>query len=155
MSEEKPNNTKLFRQIVREFNEKTGFNFQLPKDADYSSKYAHPVHEEGNIRLRGQIDDNDGKPKPTRSIYAISAQVEGVGFSVHDINHEQFMKLLNHDVFKYKLGVLRQLKSLASELSGKINLVEASLTSDAVSDIEKEENYDLATKTARTLYKTS
>ena len=26
------NNTRLFRKIVRDFNEKTGFKFELPKD---------------------------------------------------------------------------------------------------------------------------
>ena len=35
---DKVDNTKLFHKIVRDFNKKTGYNFRLPDDTDYSSK---------------------------------------------------------------------------------------------------------------------
>jgi hypothetical protein len=69
------NNTRLFRKIVRDFNEKTGFKFELPKDTDYSGKYAHPIHDDGFIVMRAQIDDEKDLVYK-REVYGINLKID-------------------------------------------------------------------------------
>lgn len=152
--ESKRDNTKLFRKIVREYNERTGFNFKLPKDTNYSSEYAHPVHEEGNMTISSQIDDSDGDPTSTRSLYALTCKVEKVSFRIpSETSYEDFKKIIDTDSFKYRIGILKQLYALYDEISDRIHLVSTSIIDDVVQDMEREENYDTILRAAKTLYK--
>lgn len=151
------NNTKLFRKIVREFNNKYGYNFVLPKDTDYSSKYAHPVHDDGNIVITGQIDDGDDEykfiyglrvKKDNVNICSISPQYDGV-------TYEKLLSLMNTKHFEYRLGTMKHLKDLKSKLIDHINLVENNILQDTLHDIEREDSYDIAIQVAKDLYKAS
>lgn len=149
MSTKEPelNNAKIFRKIVRDYNKKTGYNFVLPKDTDYSGKYAHPIHDDGVIRITSQISPDFDK------IYALRIKIDNVYIRTDDINYEELKKAMDTDAFKYRLGVLKQLHELRSEISDRINNTEYELLDEVFKDIEKEENYDLAVRTARALYR--
>lgn len=150
--EAKTDNTKFFRKIVRDYNKKTGFSFELPKDTDYSSKYAHPVHDDGTLVLRGQIDD-DRENAPTREIYGITGSIDGVSMYINIENYEELKRLIATEQCKYRLTAIKQLQNLADELVNRIQESKDVLFDKTISDLEKEDNYDLAIKTAKTLYK--
>lgn len=141
------NNAKIFKKIVRDYNEKTGYNFVLPKDTDYTSQYAHPVHDDGVIKINSQISPNHAE------IYALSIKIDSVTVRTDRISYEELKKAMITDAFKYRLGVLKQLHELKVEISDRINNMEYELLDEVVKDIEKEENYDLAVRAARALYK--
>ena len=150
--EAKTDNLRFFRKIVRDYNKKTGFNFELPKDTDYSSKYAHPVHDDGTLVLRGQIDD-DREQAPTREIYGIQGSIDGVSMYTNIENYEELKKLIATEQCKYRLSAIKQLQKLADELVNKIEESKGVLFDETISDLEKEDNYDLAIRAAKTLYK--
>lgn len=149
--EVKTDNLRFFRKIVRDYNKKTGFNFELPKDTDYSDKYAHPVHDDGTLVLSGQIDD--GKNAIAREIYGIQGSIDGVSMYIDIESYEEFKKLIATEQFKYRLSAIKQLQKLADELTDRIQESKDALFGDTISDLEKEDNYDLAIKAAKTLYR--
>lgn len=147
-------NTRLFRKIVREFNKEYGYSFELPKDTDYSSKYAHPVHKEANLEITGQIDDEKDEPY----IYALYLKKDGIDVLNYSPRHdgmtyEKVKKLISTEQFKYRLGVVKHLEELAQELKGHINLTRSNLLEETLKDIEREDNYDMAVKVAKALYR--
>ena len=150
--EVKTDNLRFFRKIVRDYNKKTGFNFELPKDTDYSGKYAHPVHDDGTLVLRGQIDD-DRKNAIAREIYGIQGSIDGVSMYIDIESYEEFKKLIATEQFKYRLSAITQLQKLADELTDRIQESKNALFNNTISDLEKEDNYDLAIKAAKTLYR--
>ncbi len=148
MEEQPTDNTKLFKKIVRDHNAKTGFSFVLPKDTDYTSKYAHPVHDDGVIKITSQTDDENKK------LYAFTATVSDCTLRIdEDTEYTTLKEVIATDDFKYRLGALKQLKELSSELADTINILEYTVFTDAVTDRQKEETYDLVVRTARKLYK--
>ncbi len=148
MEEQPKDNTKLFKKIVRDHNAKTGFSFVLPKDTDYTTKYAHPVHDDGVIKITSQTDDENKK------LYAFTATVSDCVFRVdEDTEYATLKEVIATDDFKYRLGALKQLKDLYAELSDAINALEYSVFTDSVTAAQKEDTYDLVIRTARKLYK--
>lgn len=146
--DETKDNTKLFKKIVRDYNAKTGFSFALPKDTDYTTKYAHPVHNDGAMKITSQIDDEN------KYLYALIVTVDSCNFRVDkNIEYTQLKKVIATDDFKYRLGALKQLKELQSEISDAINMFEYSVFTDTITDLQKADTYDLIVRTARKLYK--
>jgi hypothetical protein len=147
------NNTRLFRKIVRDFNEKTGFKFELPKDTDYSGKYAHPIHDDGFIVMRAQIDDEKDLVYK-REVYGINLKIDGVSLPIRqDETYQDLKKLISTEAFKYRLEAIKQLERLNLELKDRIENTKHQIFDETIKDIEREDNYDLAIKTAKTLYK--
>lgn len=150
------NNTKLFRKIVRKFNEDYGYSFVLPKDTDYNSKYAHPVHDDGTTIITGQIDDDrDGE-----YIYGLQVKKDGVNICSispnHDgITYEKLVNLMHTEYFKYRLGVMTHLQDIQQKLSDYIDNVRSNIFDDTLHDIEREDSYDIAIQVAKELYKSS
>lgn len=150
MTEEVKNNRALFRKIVRKHNEKYGYNFVLPKDTDYTSTYAHPVHEEDGLRITSQIDDTND------TVYAIRLTIDGVSFETSyskELTYDEIKKVISSDQFKQRLATLQQLRKLRDELNDHIQSIDGQLVEDSLTDIEKDEAYDLTTRTARAIYK--
>lgn len=149
------NNSALFRKKVREYNKETGFNFTLPKDTDYTSRYAHPIHEEGMIKVTGQIDTDDDDNK----IYGLQVNVEGVGgvylntLKGDEMTPELLKKALAYDSFKDRCEHIKQMKALREELQEKIDITMQYIFTDSIRDMEKEEKYDIVSQVARRLYK--
>lgn len=141
-------NTRLFKKIVRDHNAKTGFSFVLPKDTDYTTKYAHPVHDDGVIKITSQTDDENKK------LYALTATVDGCQFRIdEDTEYTALKEVIATDDFKYRLGALKQLKELNTEILDTINTLEYAVFTDTVTALQKEDTYDLVIRTARKLYK--
>lgn len=142
------NNTRLFKKIVRDHNAKTGFSFVLPKDTDYTTKYAHPVHDDGVIKITSQTDDENKK------LYACTATVSDCQFRIdEDTEYTALKEAIATDDFKYRLGALKQLKELQLEVSDAINVLEYGVFTDTITALQKEDTYDLVVRTARKLYK--
>lgn len=149
-TEEKVNNLKVFRKLVRDHNEKTGFNFALPENTDYSSRYAHPVHDDGVFKIIAQIDDDAVN---NHGLYGVRAQIEGISVMIDEkATYEKLKQLTNSKSFKYRLGVQKGLVAVSKELEDKITLNKDRIFQDTITDIEKEENYDLAIRAAKVLY---
>lgn len=146
-TETKVDNSKHFRKVVRDFNTKTGFTFKLT-DKTVSDKYAHAVHEDAKFSLKGQLDPD------TDYIYGIDVKVEDLSFDLgRDTTREDLLKILQTDAFKWRLANIKILQDLAREIGDRVNLMKYDLLSDSVKEIEKDETYDLITRTARKLYK--
>jgi hypothetical protein len=141
-------NTRLFKKIVRDHNAKTGFSFALPKDTDYTTKYAHPVHDDGVIKITSQTDDENKK------LYAFTTTVSDCQFRIdEDTEYTALKEVIATDDFKYRLGALKQLKELNTEIINTINTLEHTVFTDTVTALQKEDSYDLVIRTARKLYK--
>ena len=147
--EEVEDNTKVFRKIVREHNAKTGFTFTLPKDTDFKSGYAHPVFDDGQVKMRGQID-------PTNTdIYGIEVTIDGARARLGDhTTYKQLQASMETTSFKYNLATLKLLTGLQDELETAINEVSNNMFDLPLRDAEIEEHYDLALRTAREIRKT-
>lgn len=144
------NNTRLFRKIVRDHNERTGFKFTLPKDTDYSGQYAHPIHDDGTIIVTSQIDDHN------EGIYATRVTIDGLRFQFsEEVNYERLKEVIKSEQFKYRSSVLDQLTKLRIELDGVISTLEYNVIDGAIADITREDAYDLAIRTAKELYRNS
>lgn len=144
-------NSKLFRKIVRDFNKEYGYSFKLPKDTDYSSKYAQPIHEADGVTITSQIDD-DGQD---RRIYAIRFKIDGVRVDVgyKTRHYSEILKMISTPQFEKRLASLKQLEQLATELYDQINTIQSNLMDDTITDIERDETYDTITRAARQIYK--
>lgn len=142
-------NTKIFRKIVREHNARTGFTFTLPKDTDFKQNYAHPVFDDGQIKMRGQID-------PTNTdIYGVEVTIDGVKTRLGDYTtYNQLQDSMVTKSFKYNLATLKLLTSLQDELDTAINEIRNKMFDLSLHDAEVEEHYDLALRTAREIRKT-
>ena len=148
-TEKKVDNTKIFKKIVRDHNAKTGFNFVLPKDTNYADKYAHPVHDDGVIKITSQMDEENNH------IYALQVTIGTTNFRVdEEVTYQTLKDAMQTDEFKYRAGTLRQLQDLYKELGDVITLMTYNILDNALTDIQKEENYDLAVRTAKALYRT-
>lgn len=144
-------NSKLFRKIVRDFNKEYGYSFKLPKDTDYSSKYAHPVHEADGIKITSQIDDSN------KSVYAMRFVIDGIEvyLGYRDREHADILKAVRSPQFEQRLMALRQLRTLSEELASIINTIQQNIMDDTITDIERDETYDTITRAARQIYKDS
>lgn len=141
-------NSKLFRKIVRDFNESRGFNFKLPKDTDFSSQYAHPVHEDEHFKITSQTDDKNVK------LYALRIERDGFIFELPDeMSYEQLLTTYRSDAFKQRMSYANVLNSLHQDLSEKLQQMKYDIFEQAMKDSEIDELYDTITTTARTLYK--
>lgn len=146
--EEVKNNLKLFRRIVREHNAKTGFSFVLPKDTDYTYQYAHPVHDDGVIKITSQIDDSN------ELVYGIRLQLNSTYVCISDdTTKEKLDSIMQTETFKYRVGVVKELDKLKYELDNLIHINQSQIFSDVLNDLEREDNYDTAIRAAKALYK--
>lgn len=142
-------NTELFRKIVRDFNNKYGYNFKLPSDTDYCSDYAHPIHKETYFELSGQISEGFD------DIYGIQLTIGGADTYIRDIMYKDLIDALGSENFKWRISALKQLIELSKNLDNLINTTKLDLLSNTVSDLEKESIYDMSIEVAKTLYKNS
>mgnify|MGYP000904671964 CR=1 FL=1 len=157
---DKVDNTKLFHKIVRDFNKKTGYNFKLPKDTDYNNKYAHPVHDDGDLVITSQIDDN---VKPTyagedwvKEPYALNAKIDGVSFYVDDFkSYDEIKSVINNHYFKARLNTAKEVANSINALQKIMQELTDNLCVDAMKDIQKERIYDEMTRAARLVYENS
>ena len=144
--------------MVRDFNKKTGYKFKLPENTDYSSRYAHPVHDDGIIFITSQIDDNVEKPTYAsddwvKEPYALSPKVNGVQFYADNFkSYDELKEVIATKEFSVRLNALKEinktlekLKNLQQDLSG--NLVE-----NTMDDLRRERIYDEMTTAARLTY---
>lgn len=144
-------NSKLFMKIVRDFNKEYGYSFKLPKDTDYSSKYAHPVHEADGVTITSQIDDDDSG----HSVYALRYKIDGIDIDLgyKTKHYSEILKMIAAPQFERRLAVLKQLKQLATELHDQINTIQSNLMDETISEVERDETYDTITRAARQIYK--
>lgn len=157
---DKVDNTKLFHKIVRDFNKKTGYNFRLPDDTNYNNKYAHPVHDDGNLVITSQIDNS---VKPTyagedwvKEPYALNVKIDGVSFYVDDFKSYDEMKLvINDNNFKTRLNTAKEVANSINALQKIMKELTDNLCVDAMKDIQKERIYDEMTRAARLVYENS
>ncbi len=147
MENEAPKNLKKFKKIVRDDNKKSGFDFILPNDTDYNSKYAHPECIYGDYTIRGQIDENGS------DIYAKTMSIDGINININDRTKKDIDDIFKSDVFKVRLGNLKQLNTLNNELTKKVRDISYNIFADCKNEIEREECYDLIVRTAKQLYK--
>lgn len=158
---DKVDNTKLFHKIVRDFNKKTGYNFRLPDDTDYSSKYAHPIHNDGNIVITSQIDDNIEKPTYAgedwvKEPYALNVKIDGVSFYVDNFrSYDEMQSVINNHNFQTRLNTAKEVAKLINALQNIMNELTGNLCVDAMKDIQKERIYDEMTRAARLVYENS
>lgn len=157
----KVDNTKLFHKIVRDFNNKTGYNFKLPNDTDYSSKYAHPIHDDGNLVITSQIDDDIEKPTYAgedwvKEPYALNVKIDGVSFYLGDFkSYDEMKSVINSHYFKTRLNTAKEVASSINALQSIMSELTGSLCVDAMKDIQKERIYDEMTRAARLVYENS
>lgn len=156
MSDQK-DNTKLFHKIVRDFNKRTGYKFKLPEDTDYSSKYAHPVHDDGVVVITSQIDDSekpdyaslDYKKEP----YALSISVDGVKFYVDDFkSYDEMKEVIDSKEFKIRLNAIKEVQKTLRKLEDLDLSLTRSIVPDAMSDLQRERIYDEMTTAAKLVY---
>ena len=158
---DKVDNTKLFHKIVRDFNKKTGYNFKLPKDTDYGSKYAHPIHDDGTLVITSQIDDNIEKPTYAaedwvKEPYALNAKIDGVSFYVDDFkSYDEIKSVINNHYFKARLNTAKEVANSINALQKIMQELTDNLCVDAMKDIQKERIYDEMTRAARLVYENS
>lgn len=158
---DKVDNTKLFHKIVRDFNNKTGYNFKLPDNTDYSSKYAHPIHDDGNIVITSQIDDDIKKPSHAdedwvKEPYALNVEIDGVSFYVNDFkSYDEMKAVMNNHNFKTRLNTAKEVANSINALQNIMNELTGNLCVDAIKDIQKERIYDDMTRAARLVYENS
>ena len=158
---DKVDNTKLFHKIVRDFNNKTGYNFKLPNDTDYSGKYAHPIHDDGYLIITSQIDDDIEKPiyageNWVKEPYALDAKIDGVSFYVDDIkSYDEMKSVINNHNFKTRLNTAKEVESSINALLNIMGELKNNLCVDAIKDIQKERIYDEMTRAARLVYENS
>lgn len=157
----KVDNTKLFHKIVRDFNNKTGYNFKLPDDTDYSSKYAHPIHDDGNIVITSQIDDDMKEPSYAdgdwvKEPYALNVKIDGVSFYVDNFrSYDEMKSAINNHNFQTRLNTVKEVAKSINALQNTMNELTGSLCLDAMEDIQKERIYDDMTRAARLVYENS
>lgn len=158
---DKVDNTKLFHKIVRDFNNKTGYNFKLPNDTDYSSRYAHPIHDDGNIVITSQIDDDIKKPSYAdgdlvREPYALNVKIDGVSFYVDNIrSYDEMQSVINNHNFQTRLNTAKEVAKSINALQNIMEELTGNLCLDAMKDIQKERIFDDMTRAARLVYENS
>lgn len=157
----KVDNTKVFHKIVRDFNNKTGYNFKLPDNTDYSSRYAHPIHDDGNIVITSQIDDDIKKPSYAgedwvKEPYALNVKIDGVSFYVDDFkSYDEMQSVMNDHNFQIRLNTVKEVAKSINALQNIMSELMNNLCSDAMKDIQKERIYDDMTRAARLVYENS
>ena len=158
---DKVDNTKLFHKIVRDFNKKTGYNFKLPDDTDYSSRYAHPIHDDGNLVITSQIDNNIGKPiyageDWVKEPYALNVKIDGVSLYIDNLkSYDEMKSVMNNHNFKTRLNTVKEVEKSINALQSIMSELTGNLCLDAMKDIQKERIYDEMTRTARLVYENS
>lgn len=157
----KVDNTKVFHKIVRDFNNKTGYNFKLPDDTDYSSKYAHPIHDDGNIVITSQIDDDIKKPSYAgedwvKEPYILNVKIDGVSFYVDDFkSYDEMQSVINDHNFQIRLNTVKEVAKSINALQNTMSELTNNLCLGAMKDIQKERIYDDMTRAARLVYENS
>ena len=150
-------NTKLFHKIVRDFNKKTGYKFKLPEDTDYSSKYAHPVHDDGVVVITSQIDDSE-KPDYAdlgweREPYALSISIDGVKFYADEFKtYDELKEVVGTQEFKTRLNAIKEVDKTLRKLTDLHLSLTRSIVSDAMTDLQRERIYDEMTTAAKLVY---
>ena len=158
---DKVDNTKLFHKIVRDFNKKTGYNFKLPEDTDYSSEYAHPIHDDGTIVITSQIDDNVEKPTYAgedwvKEPYALNIKIDGVSFYVDDFkSYDEMRSVMNNNHFKSRLNTAKEVINSIQALQKLLSELTDNLCTDSIKDIQKERAYDEMIRAAKLVYENS
>lgn len=156
MSDQK-DNTRLFHKIVRDFNNRTGYKFKLPEDTDYSSRYAHPVHDDGVVVITSQIDDGekpdyadiDWKKEP----YALSISVDGVKFYADEFkSYDELKEVIDTKEFKARLNATKEVAKTLRKLTDLHLSLTSSIVSDTMSDLQRESIYDEMTASAKLVY---
>lgn len=155
---DKVDNTKLFHKIVRDFNKKTGFKFKLPEDTNYSSKYAHPVHDDGVILITSQIDDSVEKPTYAsddwvKELYALSLKVDGVQFYADYFkSYDELKEVIATKEFNIRLSALKEINKTLEKLQSLHQDLSGNLVEDTMNDLRRERIYDEMTNAARLVY---
>lgn len=155
---DKVDNTKLFHKIVRDFNKKTGFKFKLPEDTNYSSKYAHPVHDDGVILITSQIDDSVEKPTYAsddwvKEPYALSLKVDGVQFYADYFkSYDELKEVIATKEFNIRLSALKEINKTLEKLQSLHQDLSGNLVEDTMNDLRRERIYDEMTNAARLVY---
>ena len=155
---DKVDNTKLFHKIVRDFNKKTGFKFKLPEDTNYSSKYAHPVHDDGVILITSQIDDDVEKPTYAsddwvKEPYALSLKVDGVQFYADYFkSYDELKEVIATKEFNIRLNALKEINKTLEKLQSIHQDLSGNLVGDTMNDLRRERIYDEMTNAARLVY---
>ena len=156
MSDQK-DNTRLFHKIVRDFNNRTGYRFKLPEDTDYSSKYAHPVHDDGVVVITSQIDD-DEKPDYAdlnwkKEPYALSISVDGVRFYADEFkSYGELKEVIDTKEFKTRLNAIKEINKTLRKLTDLHLSLTNSIVSDTIGDLQRERIYDEMTAAAKLVY---
>ena len=155
---EQVDNTKLFHKIVRDFNKKTGFKFKLPEDTNYSGKYAHPVHDDGVIRITSQIDDDVEKPSYAgddwvKEPYALSLKVDGIQFYADYFkSYDELKEMIATKEFSARLSALKEINKTLENLQSLRQDLSSNLVENTMNDLRRERIYDEMTNAARLVY---
>jgi hypothetical protein len=145
---DKVDNTKLFHKIVRDFNKKTGYNFRLPDDTDYSSKYAHPIHDDGELVITSQIDDGIEKPEYAsedwvKEPYAFNVKTNDASLYADDIkSYDEMKSIMNNHNFKARLNTVKEVAKSMNALQDIMYELHHNIYTEAIKDIQKERIYD-------------